>query len=235
MASEAALDFQVRVRASTASGARAEIGEVPDRLRLALTLPAGVSVLFGPSGAGKSTCLLALAGLVRVAAGHVTVQGRPLFDAARGLDVPPHARRVALVFQSLALFPHLDVEANVAFGIEPTTPRAQRRELAQHWLTRMRVAKLSRRRPGTLSGGEAQRVALARALASRPQLLLLDEPFSALDHVLRRDLSAEVSALVSELQIAALLVTHDRDDAATLGERVIRLRDGARDTKEESA
>ncbi|MDB4988244.1 MAG: Molybdenum transport ATP-binding protein ModC [Myxococcaceae bacterium] len=199
------------------------------RLELALTLPPGVTVLFGPSGAGKSTCLSALAGLVRPKRGRIVLAGRTLFDAATGVDVPPHARRVALVFQTLSLFPHLTVLENVAFGVPRSVVSSERRGLATRWLERMHVAPLSTRQPSTLSGGEAQRVALARALASSPRLLLLDEPFSALDRSLRSELAQEVASVVRELGIPALLVTHDRDDAAQLGERLVCLRDGRLD------
>ena len=221
MASERVLELDLQVLADTGK----------TRLELALALPVGVTVLFGPSGAGKSTCLLALAGLVRPTRGHVLLAGRSLFDAARKVDLPPHARRVALVFQTLSLFPHLTVHENVAFGISRSLSSAARDALARRWLERMQVAELGARRPATLSGGEAQRVALARALASAPALLLLDEPFSALDRALRRELAREVRALVDELQIPALLVTHDAEDAATLGERTVLLRDGRLDVR----
>lgn len=200
------------------------------RLELSLRLPAGVTVLFGPSGSGKSTCLSALAGLVRPDRGRIVLGGRTLFDRERGIDLAPRHRRVALVFQSLALFPHLDALANVAFGIPRGLGRGERRSVAQRWLERMRVGHLASRHPGTLSGGEAQRVALARALASTPSLLLLDEPFSALDAGLRRELWVEVGGVVEELGIPALLVTHDREDAGALATRIIHLRDGRVDS-----
>jgi molybdate transport system ATP-binding protein len=217
MASDAGLTLDVEVHR----------GPSALRLELALQAPPGVTVLFGPSGAGKSTCLLALAGLVLPQRGTIRLAGRTLFDAARGIAVPVYARRVALVFQNLALFPHLTVRENVAFGI----PReaAHRSTLGARWMERMRVLELAERLPGSLSGGEAQRVALARALASEPALLLLDEPFSALDHGLRRELGREVVQVVSELGIPALLVTHDREDAASLGQSVVKLRAGRRE------
>ncbi|MET0283009.1 MAG: ATP-binding cassette domain-containing protein [Polyangiales bacterium] len=192
---------------------------IAGRLELALTLPPGMSVLVGPSGAGKSTCLLALAGLIRPDAGEIVLAGRTLFGP--GIDEPPWRRRVALVFQNLALFPHMTALENVRFGIRE--PKVDARD----WLARMRVAHVAERRPATLSGGEAQRVALARALASSPALLLLDEPFSALDPALRAELAAEVRAVVAQLAIPAILVTHHREDAQSLGERIVRLRDGA--------
>lgn len=199
------------------------------RLELAFRLGPGVSLLSGPSGSGKSTCLSALAGLLRPARGRIVLGGRVLFDASEDIDVRTSQRRVALVFQSLALFPHLSVADNVAFGIPEGPSRAQRADTVREWLARMRISHLAERRPITLSGGEAQRVALARALASSPALLLLDEPFSALDPALRRELSGEVASLVAALGIPALLVTHQPDDALALGAaHTIALREGRR-------
>lgn len=195
------------------------------RLDVSLAFDAGISVIMGPSGAGKTTLLTTIAGLLRPASGRIALDGVALFDASTGDSVPPHRRRVALVFQSLALFPHLSVWRNVAYGIR-CVPAAERRQRALAWLTRTRVAHLVDRRPATLSGGEAQRVALARALASEPRVLLLDEPFSALDTPLRRRLGAELKALVEEVQIPTLLVTHDAIDAAELGTRVLWLEAG---------
>jgi len=184
---------------------------VPGRLEAAFTAPAGITVLFGPSGAGKSTCLSVIAGLLAPKRGRITL-GSELLSA-----LPAHRRRVALVFQSLALFPHMSALENVAYGAR-SEPR--------RWLERMHVTHVADRRPAQLSGGEAQRIALARALASEPRVLLLDEPFSALDSALRAQLSGELKAVVAELQIPTLLVTHDRADAAALGERTVTLEQG---------
>jgi molybdate transport system ATP-binding protein len=184
---------------------------VPGRLEAAFVAPPGITVLFGPSGAGKSTCLSVIAGLLEPQRGRITL-GTELLSA-----LPAHRRRVALVFQSLALFPHLSALENVAYGAR-TDPK--------RWLDRMQVAHVAARRPAQLSGGEAQRVALARALASEPRVLLLDEPFSAVDAPLRRQLGEELKSLIAELQIPALLVTHDREDAAALGQRVVMLEQG---------
>ena len=192
--------------------------ELP-RLDVAFDVPPGISVLFGPSGSGKSTCLSVIAGLLCPERGRVVLGDDVLTDSSERLHVPTHRRRVALVFQSLALFPHMSVIDNVAYGANDGSS-------AVGWLERTRVAHLRDRRPATLSGGEAQRVALARALASEPRVLLLDEPFSALDYDLRRSLGADLVELVAELGIPTLLVTHDREQAALLGERVILLRRG---------
>jgi len=196
------------------------------RLDVSLDFGPGLSVLFGPSGAGKTTILSAIAGLLRPDAGRITLTGERLFDAAAGVDRPTHLRRIALVFQSLALFPHLDALGNVAYGVPGKFSRAERAERARAWLARMRVAELAARYPGSFSGGEAQRVALARALASEPRALLLDEPFSALDQALVNELSAELVEHVTALSLPVVLVTHDRKLARALGRRVTLLRSG---------
>jgi molybdate transport system ATP-binding protein len=208
----------------------------PPRLDVELSLTPGIAAVMGPSGAGKSTLLAAIAGLARPDEGRIELGGRPLFDSARGLFVPTHRRRVALVLQSLALFPHLTAWQNVAYAlprregvtgaVEALLERGERRVRAMRWLARARVEHVAERAPASLSGGEAQRVALARALASEPSALLLDEPFSALDAGLRRALGEELVALVRELCVPALLVTHHADDAARLGSRTVLLEGG---------
>ncbi len=192
-------------------------------LDVTLELTAGITVLFGPSGAGKSTLLAALAGLVRPTRGYVRVGGEVWLDVAAGVERPVHQRALAFVFQSLALFPHLTAAENVAYGI-PNDP--DRRARAEALLARMQVAHLADRRPGTFSGGEAQRVALARAFARTPKLLLLDEPFSAMDRRLRDELGAELTRLVDEAKIPAVLVTHHRREAVRLGREVLRMEGG---------
>lgn len=195
------------------------------RLDVRLELTSGITAIMGPSGAGKSTLLSAIAGLLEPDAGRIMLEGRLFFDQQEAVFVPPHERRVALVLQSLALFPHLRVWENVAYGLPSDRP-GERRDRAQIWLDRAKVGSLAQRRPETLSGGEAQRVALARALASEPRALLLDEPFSALDATLRRELGDTLAELVRELDIPVLLVTHDRADAERLGQRIIELEAG---------
>lgn len=196
------------------------------QLQVALDFSPGLSVLFGPSGAGKTTILSAISGLLRPDAGRIALGGDTLFDASTGRDCPPHQRRVALVFQSLALFPHLDALDNVAYGVPGKLSKAERAERAHAWLSRMQVTQLARRFPSSFSGGEAQRVALARALASEPRALLLDEPFSALDQHLVNQLSAELVAHVNALALPAVLVTHDRRLVRALGREVTLLRAG---------
>ena len=183
------------------------------RLELALTIGTETVALVGPSGAGKSSVLRAVAGLLRPERGVVTLGSHTWLDRQRGIDLPPEQRRVGLVFQEYALFPHLDVRRNVAFG-------ARDRRAVPEVLERLRIAHLADARVTELSGGERQRVALARALAREPDVLLLDEPLSALDAYTRRAVRAELHEFLRELRMPTLLVTHDFEDAATLADRV---------------
>jgi molybdate transport system ATP-binding protein len=207
------------------------LGGPPNRnegfdITAAFSAPAGLSILFGPSGAGKSTLLGAIAGLTKPLDGRIAVDDMVLYDAGAKINLAPHHRRVALVFQSLALFPHLSAEQNISYGMPRGGHHRDLLENARGWMEKMRIPHLWGRLPATFSGGEAQRVALARALASEPKVLLLDEPFTALDEELRRDLGREVAALSAELQIPSLLVTHDRADALALGTHGIVIRNG---------
>ena len=190
------------------------------RLALALEVGAETVALVGPSGAGKSTVLKAVAGLVRPDRGAVAFGGTAWLDRARGIDLPPDRRRVGLLFQEYALFPHLDVRRNVAFG-------ARDRSSVPALLERLRVGHLAGAKPVDLSGGERQRVALARALAREPEVLLLDEPLSALDAHTRRAVRGELHELLEELRMPTILVTHDFEDAATLADRVGVIVDGS--------
>ena len=174
-----------------------------------------IAVLFGPSGAGKSTLLRCIAGLERPAAGVVRWRDRTWFDAATW--VPPQDRDVGFVAQQGALFPHLDVADNVAFGLAALAPAERARRVAEV-LDRFDLGGLRRRAPATLSGGERQRVALARAVVRRPSLLLLDEPFSALDHPARSALRADLRRWVRALGLPTLLVTHDPAEAMAVGD-----------------
>jgi molybdate transport system ATP-binding protein len=185
----------------------------------------GVAVLFGPSGAGKSLTLACLAGLVRPDEGRVVVDGRVLFDAAAGVDLPPQRRRVGYVFQGYALFPHLSVAENVGFGLRDR-PRVERAQRVTGVLERLGLHDLAARRPSELSGGQRQRVALGRALAIDPALLLLDEPFSALDLPLRRALRDELRSTLAELRMAAVVVTHDFAEAYRLGDCIVVYENG---------
>lgn len=184
----------------------------------------GVTVLFGPSGAGKTTLIRALAGLERIDAGVVRA-GAEVWDDGGRRFVPARRRRVGFLFQDQALFPHLDVASNVAYGLH-RMPRSEREGRVARVLEACAVPGYERRAVRELSGGEAQRVALARALAPEPRLLLLDEPFSALDAPTRLRLRAELRDLVLAMEVPALVVTHDRDEALALGDRMIVLIDG---------
>jgi molybdate transport system ATP-binding protein len=183
------------------------------RLRLALEIAPEAVALVGPSGAGKSSVLRAVAGLLRPERGLVAFGPETWVDTARGVYVAPDRRRVGLVFQEYALFPHLDVRGNVAFG-------ARDRDRVPELLERFRVGHLASAHPRDLSGGERQRVALARALAREPEVLLLDEPLSALDPHTRGAVRAELHELIKSVHLPTLLVTHDFEDASTLADRV---------------
>lgn len=184
-----------------------------------LAVPEGeVLALLGPSGCGKTTALRIVAGLERPDAGRVFLAGR---DAT---DWPPEKRGVGLVFQSYALFPHLSVGANVAYGLR--FRRGDRKRRVRELLALVGLAGYERRKPHQLSAGQQQRVALARALAPEPRVLLLDEPLSALDAALRKDLRAELRALLGKLGMTALYVTHDQEEALALADRVAVMREG---------
>ena len=203
------------------------VKRLPDfTLDVAWTADGGVAALFGPSGAGKTLTLQCMAGLLRPDAGHIVVDGRVLFDAAAGMDVPPQARRVGYVFQGYALFPHLTVADNVGFGLRGRPQPARARRVAEV-IERLGLAGLERRYPRELSGGQRQRVALGRALAIDPALLLLDEPLSALDAPLRQTLRNELRGVLGEWGTAAVVVTHDFTEAYRLGDRIV-VYDGGR-------
>jgi molybdate transport system ATP-binding protein len=186
------------------------------------------TALIGPSGAGKSTVLLALAGLVPHARGHVRVAGTTLLHSAAGIDLPARERGIGFVFQDYALFPHMTVTQNLMFGMHrlgmPVPAQASARVDAL--MRQFDIAPLARAYPRHLSGGQRQRVALARALAPQPRLLLLDEPLSALDSELRTRLRIELAEMLERIQIPALLVTHDPHDVEALAQAVVQLEDG---------
>jgi molybdate transport system ATP-binding protein len=188
--------------------------------------PAGVTVVLGPSGSGKSTLLAALAGLARPEEGHIAVGDEVWLDTAQGLERPSHERALSMIFQKSTLFPHLTALGNVKFALERTRPRAVRRDEALALLRRMKVEHLAHRYPRNLSGGEAQRVSLARALARPPRLVLLDEPFSALDRQLRNALAEDVLGHLRQLQVPILFVTHALDEAVQYGQSALLVMNG---------
>jgi molybdate transport system ATP-binding protein len=181
--------------------------------------------LVGPSGSGKSTILRSIAGLYRPRQGSVTVNGAPWLDTEGGVSLPPHRRRVGMVFQNYGLFPHMTALENVATAVEQKGAR-QPRQRAGELLELVHLGGLEQRRPSQLSGGQQQRVAVARALARDPDVLLLDEPFSAVDRATRERLYREVAALRQALSMPTILVTHDIDEGAMLADRICVLHRG---------
>jgi len=187
--------------------------------------PGELLALVGPSGAGKTTILRAIAGLIRPHAGRIACNGEVWFDTSASVFLPPQRRRAGLVFQDYALFPHLSALGNVtaALGHVERTARAAR---ARALLELVHLSGLEDRRPDALSGGQRQRVALARALARDPAVLLLDEPFAAVDQVTRRKLQRELALLRREIKAPTILVTHDLAEAAALADRMSVLHHG---------
>jgi len=179
----------------------------------------GITVLFGHSGSGKSMTLKSIAGLARPDSGRIEFDGRALFDSRAGVNLPPHRRASGLVTQGNTLLPHLDVRQNIEFGIHHL-PRDERATRSAELIGLLGLSGFESRRPRSLSGGQQQRVALARALARRSRLLLLDEPFSALDDALRNAMRRELLRLRSELGLTILFVTHDLREAHFLADRI---------------
>ena len=194
-------------------------------LSVELRCPPGITCIMGPSGSGKSTVLTVLAGLTMPDRGRVAVGGNVWLDTGKRVDVPVHQRRLAYVFQKLALFPHMSALHNVEYGMHDV-PRPERAIKAHALLEKLGVGHLARRRPRTFSGGEAQRVALARALARSPSLVLLDEPFSALDRDLRTQLVTLVRELSRELAVPIVHVTHSIGEARALADQIVRIEHG---------
>ena len=211
----------VSVRYGRGAGARIAVADAT------LALEQGqIGVLIGPSGCGKTSLLRAVAGLEPCETGTIRMDGRVLSDAATKLQLPPESRRIGMVFQDYALFPHLNVADNVAFGVQ-SLPRSERAERVQQMLDLVGLGHAARRGPHQLSGGQQQRIALARALAPRPQLLLLDEPFSNLDVDLRERLAHEVRGILKAAGATALFVTHDQLEAFAIGDMIGVMHEGA--------
>jgi molybdate transport system ATP-binding protein len=186
-------------------------------------------VLYGPSGAGKSQTLQLLAGLTQPDSGHIRIEERVLYDAARRIALAPQERALAYLFQDYALFPHLTVLQNIGFSLRSgwLNPRRDLRdEAVERWLRAFQLEAVAHQYPGQLSGGQQQRTALARALVAGPRALLLDEPFAALDRALRERLRAELAELQAELDIPMMLITHDEEDIACFAQEVIQISEG---------
>ncbi len=197
-----------------------------DSFDLSATFSAGdgITVIFGPSGSGKSLTLQMIAGIFTPDKGSIAIDGEPLFDSERKINRPPQHRRIGYVPQNYALFPHLTVTQNIAFGL--SGGRAQKKERVADMIATMKLQGFENRRPGQISGGQQQRVALARALAFQPRLLLLDEPFSSLDTMIRLSLRQELLELIERRPTTTLLVTHDMAEAYTVGSRIVIFDDG---------
>jgi molybdate transport system ATP-binding protein len=208
------LSVQVRTRLSPAF-----------ELDLAFAAAPGVTIVFGESGSGKTTLLRAVAGLTRPDAGRVAIGDRVLFDSASRVDVPPAQRRVGFVFQHLALFPHLSAAKNIEYGLANRSPD-ERRQRVESIAKSFRIDHVLDRRPGEISGGERQRVGLARSLVTDPEILLLDEPLSALDHPTQSRIIEDLSAWNDARRIPILYVTHSQREAFALGQRLLLLEGG---------
>jgi len=200
------------------------IGEF--ELDVAFTVESGLSVLFGPSGAGKSLTLALIAGLIRPDTGTIAIHGDVVTDCSRRIHVSTQERRIGMVFQDGLLLPHRSVLDNVALAVRQARGRRERRAVAGEWLQRVGAEELADRQPGSLSGGQRQRVAQARGLSGDPALVLLDEPLSALDAAVRRELRDVIRGVIISSGVPAVLVTHDAEEAEELGDVVIAYHDG---------
>lgn len=190
-----------------------------------VALDEGLLVFFGPSGAGKSLVLQGLAGLVRPESGQIQVRGDVLLDTTKGIDIPPHRRQLGYVPQHHSLFPFCDVLSNILFGL----PRPERKRTNPSIVALMEelgISHLASAQPASLSGGERQRVALARALAVRPRLLLLDEPFAAIDYDGRAELREVLRRTLALHETPAVFITHDPQEALALGDRLLKFERG---------
>ena len=196
-------------------------------LRAQFTAQDTATAILGASGCGKSMTLRCIAGIVKPDKGRIVLDGVPLFDSEKKIDLPPQKRGVGLLFQNYALFPNMTVEQNILCGLHAEPDRAKRRAACAEMIRALRLEGLEKRLPAALSGGQQQRVALARLLAAKPKILMLDEPFSALDSYLREQVEGEVGALLAAFQGPALLVTHNRDEAYRLCREMIVM-DGGR-------
>lgn len=202
-------------------------GDIEAVAPLSLTIGSGEFVgVLGPSGCGKTTLLRCLAGLETPDSGRIVFGEREVFDASRGWQEPPHRRGIGMVFQELALWPHLSVFENVAYTLRARKDTTDLTERVHDALAKVQLPVHADRRPHQLSGGQQQRVAFARAVVDRPSVLLMDEPLSALDAALRVDLRAELTALTKDLGLTAVYVTHDQHEAMSMADRILVLQDG---------
>jgi molybdate transport system ATP-binding protein len=191
-----------------------------------LSTGGGTTALLGASGCGKTLLLKCVAGIVRPDAGRIVLNGSTLFDSERGIDIPPQRRRVGYLFQNYALFPTMTVAQNIACGLHAERDRSRKKRAVAAIVAKMGIQGLERRRPHQLSGGQQQRAALARILVGDPELLLLDEPLSALDSHLRDRVLEELRQILADFDREALLVTHSRDEAYRLSDALAIMDDG---------
>ena len=193
-------------------------------LRVSFSVEENILVLFGPSGAGKSTILRCIAGLVKPDAGSIVCDGQVLYSAKEKIHLPSCQRSVGYMFQEYALFPHMNVCRNILYGVKKLD--AENKERYHDLIDLLRIEHLTERFIDSLSGGEKQRVALARAIMAKPKVLLLDEPLSALDNLIRREMQIELKALQKKWGIPFVVVTHDPEEAKQLGSQVFYLDKG---------
>ena len=196
-------------------------------LSVKFTMEQGVLGLLGASGCGKSKTLQCITGIEKPDNGKIVINGRVVFDSEKGINIPTQQRKVGYLFQNYALFPNMTVEENVACGVHMLPDKQIRKKLVRQMLERLRLIGLEKQKPAQLSGGQQQRVALARILVNEPELLLLDEPFSALDSYLKEQLMAELPGILASFHKDVILVTHSRDEAYQLCSRIAVLSQGA--------
>jgi len=193
------------------------------------SLEKGILVLFGPSGSGKTTILNCISGLQKPDSGHISLGGKLFFSSADSIDIPARKRKIGYVFQEYALFPHMTVKQNVLYGVPGGCKKGKHYRVGvRDVLEMLKIDHLQDRYPANLSGGERQRVALARALMVEPDLLLLDEPLSALDSATRAELRLELKQLQRRWNIPFVLVTHSREEMKTLADEVLFIERGRR-------
>jgi molybdate transport system ATP-binding protein len=212
-------DLQVKIRRKL----RSDAGLFD--LDISFVIEKGITILFGASGAGKTTLLDCIGGIATPYAGRIALGSRTLFDSERGINFPAQQRNVGYVFQDLALFPHMTVEANVAYGLTGVAVQERRARTAA-MLDLLRISHLIKRHPTELSGGERQRVALARALVLQPSILLLDEPLAGLDLPVRMKIADDLRQCIKNSAITVLYVTHNRDEVFALGEKMLVIERG---------
>jgi len=186
-------------------------------------------VLFGPSGSGKTLTLRAIAGMLTPDEGYIRVNGDVVFDSSAGINTPTRHRKVGYLFQDYALFPHLTVQENIAFGLKPLFGRIGREQArrVKELIEIFGLGKITGQKPVALSGGQQQRTALARALATSPKMLLLDEPFSALDQPLRIRMRKELARILETFDIPMIMVTHDSDEVASFAKTIVVYHNGS--------